>query len=119
MEGEKRWKLQNIPKVLGRSIVAIFQGRFLLRLDIGRYIIHILYCFFLIALTIYLSLMIDSTNRRVEENKAVIAEQEAVITILNFETEKAGSKAEITKRLEETGSSVARPKKPATAIIRR
>lgn len=116
MEEEKRWKLQNIPKVLGRSIVAIFQGRFLLRLDIGKYLIHIMYCFVLTGLAIYLSLMIDSSMRKVEENKAVIAEQEAIITIRTFETEEACSKAEITKKLEQLGSRVRRPEKPATVI---
>lgn len=116
MQEDKRWKLKDIPRMLGRILVAILQGRLMIKLDIGRYMIHILYCFALIGLAIYLSLLIDASMREVEENKAVLAGQKEEITILSYEIEKAGSKAEITYKLEKTGSSVTRPEKPATRI---
>ena len=39
-EGEK-WKIQDVGRLLKETASAIFHGQLLLRLNIGRYFIHI------------------------------------------------------------------------------
>ena len=61
-EGEK-WKIQDVGRLLKESFKAILHGQFLLRLNVGRYFIHIVYTFFLFGMLIWFSLGVDSTDR--------------------------------------------------------
>ena len=116
MDSKKTFSLREIPKFIGKVLGRIYRGNLLLSLDAGKYFVHILYIFFLFGAAIFLSLKIDASLRRVEENTRTIASQETVITIRKYEIEVAESKKEINRKLKEKGSNLQAPSKPATQI---
>lgn len=114
-EGQK-WKLQDVGRLLKESIRAILHGQFLLRLNIGRYFIHIVYTFFLFGMLIWFSLAIDSTLVKVEKNQAAIKELEIEHSNLEFELRTLNRRAAMEDLLEQSGSKVSEPEKPATIL---
>ena len=50
------WKLSDIRHFLLNSLKAMLKGEFLLRANVGRYFIHVLYTFFLFVVIIWISL---------------------------------------------------------------
>lgn len=116
MEGEKKWKIQDLWRLLKDSASAIFHGQFLLRLNIGRYFPHIVYFFFLCAMLIWLSLGVDSTLARVEKNQTVLKELEIQHSNLEFELRTLDRRAAVQDMLEEAGSKVTGPQQPATVL---
>jgi len=113
---DKTWKIQDIGKWLNNSFRAILKGEFLLRLDVGRYFIHIVYTFFLFAMVIWISLMIESTMNKVERNKAILHELEIVNTQKTFEVVSLSRRSSVNAMLEQMGSKVTEPKNPATVL---
>lgn len=116
MEGEKKWKIQDLWKLLKDSASAIFHGQFLFRLDIGRYFAHIVYFFFLCAMLIWFSLGVDSTLAKVEKNQAVLKELEIQHSNLEFELRTLDRRAAVQDLLEQSGSKVTGPQQPATVL---
>ena len=114
-EGQK-WKIQDVGRLLKESIIAILHGQFLLRLNIGRYFIHIVYTFFLFGMLIWFSLAIDSTLVKVEKNQAAIKELEIEHSNLEFELRTLNRRAAMKDLLEQSGSKVSEPEKPATIL---
>lgn len=114
----KTWKINNIRTLLKNSLLAVVKGEFLLRLNVGRYFVHIMYVFLLMAASIWLSLMIEDSMARVEKNKAKIRELEIANSQLVFDLAKCERRSEVEARLEEMGSKVTEPDKPATIIGR-
>ena len=113
---EKTWKIQDLWKGLLNSLKAMLRGEFLLRLDIGRYFIHIVYAFFLFAMVIWLSLVIEGTMTKVEKNKAVLQELEIVHTQKVFDLVSLSKRSSVRQLLEEKGSKVTEPTQPATVL---
>ena len=113
---EKTWKIQDLGRGLLNSLKAMMRGEFLLRLNIGRYFIHIVYAFFLFAMVIWLSLMIESTMTKVEKNKAVLQELEIVHTQKTFDLVSLSKRSSVRQLLEEKGSKVTEPQAPATIL---
>ena len=109
---ETRWKIKDIPRGIAWTIKSIHEGKLLMRMDIGRYFVHILYCFVLIGLTIYLSLQIDNSLRTVEENRKTIENQEYILKLRNYELEAAQSRRAVLSTLEGMGSKVKPSEKP-------
>lgn len=58
------WKFSDLARLLKNSLVAVLKGEFLLRLNVGRYFVHVMYTFLLFGLIIWLSLMTESTMAR-------------------------------------------------------
>lgn len=114
-EGEK-WKIQDVGRLLKESIKAILHGQFLLRLNIGRYFIHIVWTFFLFGMLIWFSLGVDSTLAKVEKNQAAIKELEIEHSNLEFELRTLNRRAALEDLLKESGSKVTEPQKPATVL---
>ena len=114
-EGEK-WKIQDVGRLLKESIKAILHGQFLLRLNIGRYFIHIVWTFVLFGMLIWFSLGVDSTLAKVEKNQAAIKELEIEHSNLEFELRTLNRRAALEDLLKESGSKVTEPQKPATVL---
>ena len=114
-EGQK-WKIQHVGRLLKESVKAILHGQFLLRLNIGRYFIHIVYTFFLFGMLIWFSLVVDSTLARVEKNQAAIKELEIEHANLEFELRTLNRRAALEELLKASGSKVTEPEKPATVL---
>ena len=95
---------------------AILKGEFLLRLNIGRYFVHIAYTCLLFGLVIWFSLMIETTMSKVEKNKAVLKELEIVHSQKVFEVVGVSRRASVEQMLGEMGSKVKEAEKPATTV---
>ena len=114
-EGQK-WKIQDVGRLLKESVKAILHGQFLLRLNIGRYFIHIVWTFFLFGMLIWFSLGVDSTLAKVEKNQTAIKELEIEHANLEFELRTLNRRAALEEMLKESGSKVTEPQKPATVL---
>lgn len=110
------WKIGDIRTVLKNSALAMLKGEFLLRLNAGKYFVHIVYAFVLFVLAIWLSLSIEDSMAEVEKNKAVISELQITNRQLQFEISHARQRSTVEQRLLEAGSDVREPLKPATRI---
>ena len=116
MEAERRFRASDIGQLLKNSVKAIFEGEFLLRLRIGRWFVHIVFVFIVIAVTIWISLLIDNTLTKVERGKTVIAEQESVIAMRTYELSSLTRRSAAEKHLKEMGSGLAEPTHPAIEL---
>lgn len=105
-----------LGKLLLNSIKAIFKGEFLLRLRIGDYFLHIAWCFCIVALTIWMSLLIDNTLTRVEKGKAVISRLESEIAEREFTLASIMNRRQIKISLEEMGSQLEEPRQRAITL---
>lgn len=114
-EGQK-WKIQDVGRLMKESVKAILHGQFLLRLNIGRYFIHIVWTFFLFGMLIWFSLGVDSTLAKVEKNQTAIKELEIEHANLEFELRTLNRRAALEEMLKESGSKVTEPQKPATVL---
>lgn len=112
----KTWKIADIGMFFKNSIQAILKGEFLLRLNIGRYFVHIAYTFLLFGLIIWMSLMIETTMSKVEKNKAVLKELEIVHAQKVFEVVGVSRRASVEQTLGEMGSKVKEAEKPAITV---
>ena len=65
----RKWKFSDIWAWLKNAALATLKGELLLRLHVSRYFIHIIYTFFLFWVSIWLSLRIEKTLTRVEDNR--------------------------------------------------
>ena len=114
-EGQK-WKVQDVGRLLKESFKAILHGQFLLRLNIGRYFIHIVYTFFLFGMLIWFSLVVDNTLAKVEKNQAAIMVYEIEHADLEFQLRTLNRRATLREMLKDSGSKVTEPEKPATIL---
>lgn len=116
MEEKKKFRFKDLWSLLKNSVQAILKGEFLLRLNIGRYFIHIASCCTVVALTIWISLLIDSTLTRVQRNRKTIEEQQNEIAVLTYELSKATRRTEVERKLEILGSDLRDATKPAKQL---
>lgn len=108
--------LTSAGEFLRNSLSAVLKGEFLLRLNIGRYFIHIIYTFVLLGVAIWVSLMIDTALTKVEKNKEIIREMEIVHSQKSFDVATLGRRGTIEMMLEQMGSPVRRAEKPAMTV---
>ena len=113
---DKTWKIQDLGRGLRNSLKAMLRGEFLLRLNIGRYFVHIVYAFFLFAMVIWISLAIEGTMTKVERSKAELNEREIVHTQKVFDMVSLTKRSSVRQLLEEKGSKVTEPTQPATVL---
>lgn len=95
---------------------AVREGELLLRLRADKFLVHILYLFILMWMTIFLGLQVDKTLARVSENKAQLeklrihrSEKEAALVKLH-------SASAAQDRLKEMGSKATLPTEPTSVI---
>ena len=116
MEEKKKFRFKDLWSLLKNSVQAILKGEFLLRLNIGRYFIYIASCCTVVALTIWISLLIDSTLTKVQRNRKTIEEQQNEIAVLTYELSKATRRTEVERKLEILGSDLRDATKPANQL---
>lgn len=112
----REWKLSDLWLLLRNSFIAMLKGEFLLRLNVGKYFVHVMYTFALFALIIWISLLIETTMAKVENNKASLTELEIENAELTYELAKVQRRSVVEKQLEALGSKVTEPSKPAQRI---
>ena len=119
MLGEKKqmkWKFSDVGQWLRNAFLATIKGEFLLRLQVSKYFIHIIYTFFLFWVSIWLSLKIEKTLTRVEENRRALQDMEIYHSQKTVELVSLGRMSKIEGMLQEKGSTLAMPEKPAERI---
>lgn len=100
------------------SFKAVLKGEFLFRLKLQDYFIHIIYTFFLFALIIWMSLMIDGAMLKVEKNNREIEELEIVNSQKTFELVQISKRTAVKERLKKMKSPVTENEKPAFRIVK-
>ena len=103
-------------EVIKNVFSAILKGNLLLRLNVGKYFIHILYVFFLAWMLILCNLLTENTLDKVEKNKAALHEKEIVLSDRTFELAAASRRSAVRQKLEEMGSNVQEPAVNATVL---
>ena len=113
---EKRWRLADVGILLKNSFVAVIKGEFLLRLNIGQYLAQIAWTFFLCAMAILLSFLVDKTLTKVELNRRLLKELSIEQTEKQYELIMLNRRSTVSAILEAQGSAVGEPEKPATVL---
>ena len=98
--------------------VAFIKGEFGLRSGYDKYLRHIIISAILIAITLYLFLKTEEALKQIEDNKAIIEalridHSSSHSILVGFDRPST-----ISIKLEQLGSSVSIPKKPAIEIIK-
>ena len=107
-----RRSVRNFWRVLGK-------GELLLSIGAHKYYMHILYLFVIAWISILLSLKVDGTLTKVEENKGALRDLEIYHAEKEAELVRLHSASAAAKRLKQLGSDVALPVQPATKIDKR
>ncbi|MCQ2175560.1 MAG: hypothetical protein MJY80_04270 [Bacteroidales bacterium] len=108
--------VKKITSLLKNSLVAILHGEFLLRLKVGNFLPQIAYTFFLFAMIILFTLMVDGTLSKVETNKVRLRNLSVEHTQKEYELIMLSRRSTVSNLLIEKGSTVAEPVKPATHL---
>ena len=110
-------------KSIGKSIVnfwrSLAKGELLLSIGAHKYYLHVFYLFVLAWISILLSLKVDSTLTRVEENKVELHDLEIYHAEKEAELVRLHSASTTVKRLQQLGSDVTLPEQPAIKIDKR
>lgn len=112
----RKWKFSDVLLWIKNAALATIKGEFLLRMHASRYFIHIIYTFFLFWISIWLSLKIEKTMTRVEENRKTLADVEIYHAQKTVELAGLSKMSKVQKMLEESGSKLTMPAKPADRL---
>ena len=113
---ERKWKVSDIGRAIGNSLVAIVKGQFILRLKIDKYFLQIAWTFFLFAMLILFGLGVDVTLSKMEAGKRELQELEILHTQKKYELVTLGRRSTVSRLLKENGSQVTEPQKPAATL---
>lgn len=102
--------------ILRNGVNAMVHGELLLRLHVDRYFIHILYTFLLLWLVILLDMRVEKTMATVERNKATLSEMKIYHAQKTVQMVSLNRISTVQQMLEEKGSDVTLPEKPAYKI---
>ena len=111
--------LQGIGRRFKNFWRALGKGELLLSIGAHKYYMHILYLFVLAWISILLSLKVDGTLTRVEENKTALKDLEIYHAEKEAELVRLHSASTTAKRLKQLGSDVTLPGQPAIKIDKR
>lgn len=105
-----------IGKTLGNSIDAIARGELLIRLRFNKYFVHIIWFFFLFTIMIWANVKIESTLLIMQRNKTTIENLKIFHGKTVCDLEKMKRINTIEDLLEQKGSKVGIPEKPADIL---
>ena len=111
-----KFRLKDIGSFAKELGLSILKGDFMRRIKVSNYFIHILYTFFLFWVSIWLSLKIEKTLTKVEENRKVLQDTEIYHAQKTVELASMGRMSKIEDMLREKGSALTIPQKPADKI---
>lgn len=98
-------------------IKSLLSGKILLLLGIDRLLPYIIFLFILGWINIFLNYSIEQTMAKVEKNNEVLEQCRNDYATMKYELVRAGKKSTVKEMLEEKGSKVTVPEKPAVTII--
>lgn len=112
----RKWKFSDIWMWLRNAALATVKGELLMRLQVSRYFIHIIYTFFLFWMSIWLSLNIEKTLTKVEDNRKALEDVEIYHAQKTVELAGLSRMSRVQRMLEESGSKLTMPEKPADRL---
>lgn len=115
-EKQLRWGFADLARALKSGIILVLRGELLKKLQASLYFVHIFYTFFLFGVTIWLSIMVETSMSKVEKNKQIIEELEIVHNQKIFDVEALSRRSAVEARLKDLGSDVAEPGNPAYVL---
>ena len=116
VEENRKWRWSDIGVWMKNSVQAIIKGQFLMRLGFNNFFIHIIYTFFLFWVSIWLSLQIEKTLTKVEENQKRLDDMEIYHAQKVVELVGLNRLTTVRNLLHEKGSQVDIPQQPAVTI---
>ena len=116
VEDNRKWRWSDIGVWMKNSVQAIIKGQFLMRLGFNKFFIHIIYTFFLFWVSIWLSLQIEKTLTKVEENQKRLDDMEIYHAQKVVELVGLNRLTTVRNLLHEKGSQVDIPQQPAVTI---
>jgi len=116
VEENRKWRWSDIGVWMKNSVQAIIKGQFLMRLGFNKFFIHIIYTFFLFWVSIWLSLQIEKTLTKVEENQKRLEDMEIYHAQKVVELVGLNRLTTVRNLLHEKGSQVDIPQQPAVTI---
>ena len=108
--------MSKVGGTLKNIIVAIFRGELLLHLKVDRYFLHIIYVFILIVAATWISLKVDLTLVKEENNKRRLEDLEIYYAEQTDRLVSEGRLSTVESNLQKLGSPVQIPGKPAIRI---
>lgn len=112
----RKWKLSDIWTLLKNGLTAIIKGDFLLRINAGKYFVHIAFTFLLLWIVIFQSLLAESALRKVEKNKDRLHELEIIYADKTFEVAARSRRSQVQQRLQDMGSGLREPEQQTTVL---
>lgn len=107
---------RGLKGTLSNILRSILQGNFLQRIHADKVFPQIIYIFLLAWLAIFLNIQIEKTMAKVEKNKEKLEETEIHHAQKTVEYVSLGRLSTVKELLEEKGSEVGIPDKPAARI---
>lgn len=107
---------RGVKVTLGNVLRSILQGNFLQRVHADKVFPQIAYFFLLVWFAIFLNIQIEKTMAKVERNKERLQETEIHHAQKTVEYVSLGRLSTVKGLLEEEGSDVGIPDKPASKI---
>ena len=109
----------NLKKInYSEMIYAFIGGELGLRKGYDQYLRHIITAAILIAITLFLFLKTEENLKEIEDNKAILEDLRINLSTFHSKLVSFDRPSTINITLEEMGSSVKIPKKPAIEIIK-
>ena len=118
MEEKKGIPWKKIGSAIVETIKAIGYGDILLRLRVDKSLPYILYAFGLAMMSILMSYMAEQTMLRMERNKSILETQRIYHGQKTCDMVSLDRISTVETMLEELGSNVKPPQKPADRLIR-
>ena len=109
-----RWKA--IGKAIGAFVVSLGRGDLLLRMRVDKALPYILYAFMLGCISIWMSYQTEQTMLKAQKNKDIIKTLKIYNAQMTYELVGLDRRSTVETMLEEMGSKVQAPQKPADII---
>ena len=109
-----RWKA--ICKAIGAFVVSLGRGDLLLRMRVDKALPYILYAFILGCISIWMSFMTEQTMLKVQKNNETLKTLKIHNAQMTYELVGLDRLSTVESMLEEMGSKVQAPSKPADIL---
>lgn len=105
-----------ISSILKNILKAIVNGSLMLQLHLDKHFIKVIVCMGMCLLTIWISLLIDNTMIKVKRNNDTLKEQQNELSLKAYQLSELTRRSTIELRLENMGSEIKKPAKPAKEL---
>ena len=113
----KRIQWKAVGKAIGAFFLSLGRGDLLLRMRVDKALPYILYAFLLGCISIWMSYQTEQTMLKAQKNKEVIRTLKIYNAQMTYELVGLDRRSTVEAMLEDMGSQVQAPQKPADIIL--